>query len=94
MCTARHSDTQTPWAADLSADENPDKSAHRRRGLSTEFRASLSQNTRGLDDASKASLLCSLIQRLAGSVGDIMHTKFTAVTLVLTKELNAWMLDD
>jgi hypothetical protein len=40
MCTARHSDTQTPGAADLSVDENPDQSAHRRRGRSTEFRAS------------------------------------------------------
>jgi hypothetical protein len=73
MCITSHSDTQTPGAADLSADENPDQSAHRRSGRSAEFRASLSQNTRGLDDASKASLLCSLIQRLAGSVGDIMH---------------------
>jgi hypothetical protein len=35
----------------------------------------VSQNTRGFHNASSEALLCSLIQRLAGSVGDIMHTK-------------------
>ena len=42
MCIARHSDMQKPGVAQagLSVEKNPDKSAHRRSGRSTEFRAS------------------------------------------------------